>query len=89
MIPSRRGSARDLASQQHGGGGALQHLGRGFRRRAARSHGCAMNRGRRVSTTNDGQPEHSRSFPTAIWFRIRAAMRLRLGSLAILDEPLA
>lgn len=32
--------------------------------------------------------KHSRSFPTAIWFRIRAAMRLRLGSLAILDEPL-
>jgi hypothetical protein len=51
MIPSQRGSARDLASQQHGVGGALQHLGRGFPRRAACSHECAMNRGVRVSTT--------------------------------------
>ena len=54
MIPSQRGSARDLASQQHGVGGALQHLRRGFRRRAACSHDCAMNRGGESAPRADG-----------------------------------
>jgi hypothetical protein len=57
MIPSRRGSARDLASQQYGVRGALQHLGRGFRRRVTRSHDGAMNRGGESAPRTDGQPE--------------------------------
>ena len=89
MIPSRRGSARDLASQQHGVGGALQHLRRGFRRRAGLLARLRDESGRRVNTTYGWtRRKHSRPLSTAIGFASGQQCEPRLGSLAILDEPL-